>query len=240
MYRYPLRNGHGSVEVLEVLSADVLDGAALRLVDTTLTVYSNMQGLLNYGQRDALTGLLNRKTFDEEFFKARMHILSPAPEPADERRVADGSTRSWIGMVDIDFFKRINDGYGHLIGDEVLLLVAQVLCKSCRPDDLVYRFGGEEFLVLLRCAEETDAAQVFERLRLKVETYNFPRVEHVTASIGFTELLASDSPAAALGRADQAVYFAKAHGRNQVQSHARLVAEGELAPEESLGDVELF
>ncbi len=99
MYRYPLRNGHGSVEVLEVLCADVLDGAALRLVDATLTVYSNMQGLLNYGQRDALTGLLNRKTFDEEFFKARTHILSPAPEPADERRVADGSTRSWVGMV---------------------------------------------------------------------------------------------------------------------------------------------
>ena len=85
-----------------------------------------------------------------------------------------------------------------------------------------------------------DAQRAFERLRLNTSPYAFPQVGHITVSVGFSELHSADSPSAAIERADRAVYYAKSHGRNQVQSHADLVARGELELSEKIGDVELF
>jgi two-component system cell cycle response regulator len=72
--------------------------------------------------------------------------------------------RTWLGVIDIDHFKLINDTYGHLYGDEVLILVARLMMRSCvRVDDLVYRYGGEEFVVMLKAANEHNAMMAFDR-----------------------------------------------------------------------------
>lgn len=144
-------------------------------------------------------------------------------------------------MIDIDHFKRVNDGFGHLIGDEVLVLVARIMRQCFRHYDRLYRFGGEEFVVLLRGGSEVDAQVAFERFRSSVEQYVFPQVQHVTISLGYTEVRHHDTPSAAFSRADQAVYQAKHQGRNQVLCYEALVRTGVLHGEDQhIGDVELF
>jgi diguanylate cyclase (GGDEF)-like protein len=147
---------------------------------------------------------------------------------------------AWLGLIDIDHFKRVNDNHGHLLGDEALLLLSRLMRSSFRFHDHLYRFGGEEFVVLMRCDDAAAATIALQRLRSNVERYAFPQLGHLTVSIGFTQVLPSDSPASAFDRADKAVYYAKQHGRNQVQHHADLVAAGLLALESRSSDVELF
>jgi diguanylate cyclase (GGDEF)-like protein len=236
---FPLATDREVVGVLELVTDAPLRTEAQRMVCSILRIYRNFQGLLDYSERDTLTGLLNRKTFDESFLK----ISSAIPGPGggqDARRTAGPGTRYWLGMIDIDHFKTVNDTYGHLIGDEVLLLLSRLMRSSFRFHDRLYRFGGEEFVVLMRCDNEVDAQRAFERLRLNTSAYAFPQIGHITVSVGFSELKSGDSPSSAIERADKAVYWAKTHGRDQVQSHADLVARGELDVSEKIGDVELF
>ncbi len=238
---FPISTDREVLGVIEIESSAPLDERDQRMVTSILRIYRNFQGLLDYSERDTLTGLLNRKTFDESFLKASAEAAVPAAPDGDSgRRLAAERCRHWLGVIDIDHFKRVNDSYGHLIGDEVLLLMARLMRGSFRFDDRLYRFGGEEFVVLMRCADAHAAAQAFERLRGNVERHLFPQVGHITVSIGFTEVKTGDTPAAAFERADRAVYFAKGHGRNQVRQHAELVASGHLADEAKTGDVELF
>jgi diguanylate cyclase (GGDEF)-like protein len=236
---FPLATDREVVGVLELETDHPLDTEAQRMVCSILRVYRNFEGLLDYSERDTLTGLLNRKTFDESFLKisSSMHGHTGG---GDTRRTAGPGSLYWLGMIDIDHFKTVNDTYGHLIGDEVLLLLSRLMRSSFRFHDRLYRFGGEEFVVLMRCDSELDAQRAFERLRVNTEGYGFPQVGNITVSIGFSELKSADSPSAAIERADKAVYYAKAHGRNQVQSYAELVARGELEVTEKVGDVELF
>ena len=231
---FPLATDREVVGVLELETEEPLNTDAQRMVCSILRVYRNFEGLLDYSERDTLTGLLNRKTFDESFLKisSAMHSYASA---SDTRR-----SLYWLGMIDIDHFKAVNDSYGHLIGDEVLLLLSRLMRSSFRFHDRLYRFGGEEFVVLMRCDSELDAQRAFDRLRINTEGYGFPQVGNITVSIGFSELKGGDSPSAAIERADKAVYYAKTHGRNQVQSYADLVARGELDVTEKVGDVELF
>jgi diguanylate cyclase (GGDEF)-like protein len=239
---FPLATEREIVGVLELHTARRLKAEAQRMVSSVLRIYHNFQGLLDYSERDTLTGLLNRKTFDESFLKAVSelpHRLTPV-SAGDDRRHAEIHPRYWLGVIDIDHFKSINDRFGHLIGDEVLLLLSRLMRSSFRFNDLLYRFGGEEFVVLMRCEDEADAAHAFERFRLNTAQYAFPQVGRITVSIGFTQIRGGDSPAAAFERADKAVYHAKGAGRNQVQSHAALVAQGTMVEAKQLSDVELF
>lgn len=159
---------------------------------------------------DPLTGLRNRRWLDDAFVRQ-----------LDRTRRA-GRPLSLL-MIDVDYFKTINDECGHLVGDEVLRHLGQVLAGSLRPQDLLARFGGEEFAVLLPNVDEERAQSVAERLRQAVERAPSapgggmrPRV---TVSIGVATLSADDTePATAtlLHRADQALYRAKQTGRNRV------------------------
>jgi diguanylate cyclase (GGDEF)-like protein len=237
---FPVSTDRESLGVLEIESAAALDERDRRMVLSILRIYHNFQGLLDYSERDTLTGLLNRKTFDESFLKIAAEPPPAAAGGHDGRRSVPANPRSWLGVIDIDHFKQVNDNFGHLIGDEVLLLLSRLMRASFRFHDRLYRFGGEEFVVLMRCAGPEAAALAFERLRRNVEQFAFPQVGHITVSIGFTGLRAGDTPNAAFERADRAVYHAKSHGRNQVAHHAELVARGELADEAKVGDVELF
>ncbi len=206
-----------------------------------LNVYRNFQNLLDYSERDSLTGLLNRKTFDEKFSKLAASTASPdsASQEAEERRSSDESKEQWLAVVDIDHFKRVNDTFGHLYGDEVLILVANLLRTSFRSQDRIFRFGGEEFVILLRSTTLEDARRIFERFRTSVEQYNFPQVGQVTVSLGFVSI-SVETPVVILGHADQALYYAKTHGRNQVCYYDELVSNGLLHSEVSNDTVEFF
>lgn len=229
------------IGVLELTTERPLDAEQARLVTSILRIYRNFHGLLDYSERDTLTGLLNRKTFDESFMRVANEPAPRGEGPAasDPRRAA-APAGCWLGVIDIDHFKSVNDTHGHLIGDEVLLLLSRLMRSSFRYQDRLYRFGGEEFVVLMRSASPEAAAGAFERLRSNVEAYGFPRVGRITVSVGFTEVRPGDTPAGAFERADKAVYYAKQHGRNQVANHAALVSTGALAEKAHDGDVELF
>ncbi|MEK7700072.1 MAG: diguanylate cyclase [Planctomycetota bacterium] len=125
-------------------------------------------------------------------------------------------------FADIDYFKRINDTYGHQEGDSVLKAVADLLKQGLRRSDVLCRWGGEEFLILLRGTRIQEAAQIAERLRQKVESHQFPlflpfeQSGLVTISIGCAELLPRTQIAQLIEKADNALYTAKNNGRNKV------------------------
>ena len=231
----------GESGVLEVETDAPLPLRELKAMQTMLRVFGNFQNLLESSQRDALTGLLNRQTFDATFLKASLPPAggSDVLEQADRREANMNSY--WLGVVDIDHFKLVNDRFGHLIGDEVLVLVARIMRQTFRHYDRLFRFGGEEFVILVRGGSEQHALRVFERFRLNMQAYAFPQVGQVTISLGFTEVRSGDTPSAAFARADQAVYQAKHQGRNRTFSFEALVASGVIQLEDDkVGDVELF
>jgi diguanylate cyclase (GGDEF)-like protein len=244
---FPVANDQYSVQVLELHTERPLDAEALRTVSSVLRIYRNFQDLLDYSERDTLTGLLNRKTFDERFMRmasvgqepAAAPPATPAPGVPELRRLAPAG-RMWLAVIDIDHFKRVNDVYGHLIGDEVLLLLSRLMRSTFRFHDHLYRFGGEEFVVLMRCDDVEAATSALQRLRQVVAGYRFPQVERITVSVGFTALRASDTPSGAFERADLALYHIKQNGRDGVACHAELVAQGHLQDRERDNDVELF
>jgi len=207
-------------------------------------VYANHLALIEKTQRDKLTGLFNRETLDDEITKILVNDCDDllSVNLHDARR-SSGAACNWLGVIDIDHFKRINDDFGHLYGDEVLILTSRLMTSGCiRDDDLVYRYGGEEFVVLLKAATEQDALNAFERLRLIVAEHEFPQVGNVTISIGFVEITNQQTPSDVIGEADGALYYAKHNGRNQTQSYHQLVDDGELVVAEHVAssDVELF
>ncbi|MGB7479070.1 MAG: GGDEF domain-containing protein [Burkholderiaceae bacterium] len=228
---------------LEISRPSVFPDDTRHMMEGILSVYRNFQNLLDYSERDSLTGLLNRKTFDENFSKMVNAALPPdhpvAPASDPDRRLHGEHKDQWLAVVDIDNFKRVNDRFGHLYGDEVLILIANLLRNSFRMQDRIFRFGGEEFVILLRSTTLAEARNIFTRFRTNVENYPFPQVGQVTVSIGFASI-SQQTPVVILGHADQALYYAKTHGRNQVCHYDELMANGELESQLSNDSVEFF
>ncbi|GAB3434097.1 GGDEF domain-containing protein [Massilia solisilvae] len=238
----PIWRGELAATILEIARAAPFTAAEIHTIDGIVGVYRNFRNLLEYSERDSLTGLLNRKTFDDQL--ARMlqcaaEQESPLPGQPERRQKGTGHEQ-WLAVVDVDHFKLVNDRFGHLYGDEVLILIANMLQSSFRAHDRVFRFGGEEFVVLLRSTTLENARRIIERFRAGVENHHFPQVGTVTVSVGFTCIKPYDSPVVTLGHADQALYFAKTHGRNQVCHYDQLVADGLLATVASNDTAEFF
>jgi diguanylate cyclase (GGDEF)-like protein len=217
-----------------------LEGARA-LAEGFARIYANYITLLNESERDKLTGLYNRRTFERH-----LQRLFGRPAPAalpHERRISRATPTSavWLAIFDIDHFKRINDTYGHIYGDEVILLLAQQMRACFRQGDVLFRFGGEEFVVLLAENDEAEARTALERFRQRIASHLFPQVGHVSVSIGYARAGASDYPEMVVDRADKALYFAKQHGRNRTHGYEELVGLGELASEAvSTGSIDLF
>jgi len=243
LYRWPLVTDFDERMVLEVCTRQPLSDDALQAVIHLGTVYLNLLRLLDHCERDSLTTLLNRKSFDESFLRITMQpdlSRSWVEAPNGESRHTTQTTEYWMAVMDIDHFKRVNDGFGHLIGDEVLLLMARIMRDTFRHGDRLYRFGGEEFVVLLCCQPDQSAHAIFERMRLNVENHPFPQVGRITISIGYTRIRPHDTPADAFDRADQAVYLAKSRGRNLSLSYEDHLQPTEAEVHRKDGDVELF
>lgn len=155
--------------------------------------------------RDELTGVYNRRYLMERIVEE------------NQRCNRYGSTYC-LCMLDIDFFKRVNDSYGHLAGDEVLRGVAMVASKTLRGTDFFGRFGGEEFIIALINTSIDGAMIIAERVRQKIEEISFDEIHpglQITVSIGVAAHVSSEEPAQTLKRADDALYRAKDSGRNR-------------------------
>lgn len=243
---FPINVDRRVLGVLEVVCGTPLATEELDTAEGFLGLYRNYLSLLDYSERDTLTGLLNRKTFDENLGKILQGLsagdLSLAGDStAPPRRRQNDEGKHWLAVVDVDHFKRVNDQFGHLYGDEVLLLLARIMQESFRHQDRLFRFGGEEFVVILRATSEDEVAVALERLRASVEGHLFPQVGTVTVSVGYTGINSSDTIPDIVGRADDALYFAKENGRNQVSSYERLLASGKVSAREAPNsDIELF
>ena len=206
------------------------------LLAKLLQVYSNQTLMLSRSELDPLTGLYNRQTFDDR-------IRRVAQRAEGQRRAADGRSSSAVcfALFDIDHFKQVNDQFGHLYGDEVLILMARLMVQSFRHEDLLFRYGGEEFAVVLANADLEIATAALERFRRKAEAYAFPQIGHKTVSIGFTAMGTVQGVEEVVMRADKALYYAKNNGRNQTHCYETLVAMGRLEPVTlAKGEVELF
>lgn len=203
------------------------------LLNGLLRVYRNYYRLLEESERDKLTGLLNRNSLERRITKL-------ANEPVDSTETVLNHDTSWLAVIDIDFFKRVNDTYGHVCGDEILLIVAQKMQSYFADKNLLFRFGGEEFIVVIKNMAQVQAHAVFDNFRLLVEQQVFPFDEHITVSIGFSEFANVDYPTCIIDQADKALYYAKENGRNCVHDYGDLVKQG-LIPESAIeGDIELF
>ncbi len=152
---------------------------------------------------DRLTHLCNRVRL-EEVFSEQLHVAQRYGTPFA------------LLLCDIDFFKRINDSFGHIVGDKVLVEIAQILEATIRETDLIGRWGGEEFLVICRETDREGAMLLAERLREAVEKHAFATGERQTLSIGVSCYAPQDTEVSMLGRADRALYLAKNDGRNRV------------------------
>lgn len=172
---------------------------------------ARMQRLRELASTDALTGVANRRSIERQGADAIAHA----------RRAGEGFTAL---TFDIDYFKRVNDGHGHLIGDQVLARIAHACQGALRQFDLLGRTGGEEFLVLLPNTHIEQAHPIAERLCAAVAAIDFSGIADglaMTISVGMAELGADDADLKALmQRADNALYRAKAEGRNRIEVEA--------------------
>ena len=238
----PIWIGDKADTCLEIVHPNPFSSDTLHIIGGIVSVYRNFQNLLDYSERDSLTGLLNRKTFDDQLAKM-LHSAAgdgmPLPEAQERRRPVD-TEKQWLAVIDVDHFKLVNDKFGHLYGDEVLILIANLLQSSFRAHDRVFRFGGEEFVVLLRSTSLDNARRIIDRFRNNVAKHHFPQVGKVTVSVGFVSICLSDAPVVILGHADQALYYAKSHGRNQTCHYDQLVSGGLLATVASNDTAEFF
>ncbi|WP_161493314.1 GGDEF domain-containing protein [Zoogloea sp. LCSB751] len=244
LHCFPIQAERRTLGVLEVVCSTQLSEENLGTAEGFLGLYRNYMSLLDYSERDTLTGLLNRKTFDENLGKIltalAVHRNSVGDDSPLRRRQQDDGTH-WLAVLDVDHFKRINDQFGHLYGDEVLLLLARLMRDCFRHQDRLFRFGGEEFVIVLRAGTQGEVVHALERLRETIESYPFPQVGQVTVSMGYTHIRPQDTIPEIVGRADEALYFAKENGRNQIACHETLQADGRIATrEQPNGSMELF
>jgi len=180
-----------------------------RLEEKLIEINSLQADLRDLATHDPLTGLFNRRFLDE--------IMDQEFSRAKRKKYC-----LCLVMVDIDHFKILNDTYGHKAGDEILKTLSNILTSHIRRGDYAFRYGGEEFLILLSDSHQGDATQRLDQLRLMVEQNGFlyeGKELHITISAGVAEFSGgSPTPDAVLTRADSALYIAKAHGRNRVES----------------------
>lgn len=153
---------------------------------------------------DALTGITNRGQFDTLLEKELV-------------RAQRYHTPIYLIMFDIDHFKRVNDNFGHLIGDSVLVQLAKLVSEKIRLNDVFARWGGEEFVLLLTGGDILGALRLAENLRMDIQSFVFPEVGRVTCSFGVAEFAETDAIKDLVKRADMALYKAKSHGRNCVE-----------------------
>ena len=208
----PIRSADGHLGLLHVQSSEALSAKTVESISLFagqvalgLANLRMREALRRQTVRDALTGVFNRRYFDETLQR----------ELAAARRT---NTPVSVLMVDLDHFKRTNDTFGHAAGDEALRTLGRILRSAFRESDVVCRYGGEEFAIILPNADVHDAYNRAEAFRQLVERTELGgatrRLGHISASVGLASSVDFDSPQGLLQAADSALYYAKSKGRN--------------------------
>ena len=190
------------VGAVDYITKPVRPSVVLARVNTHITLKQQRDLLKEIALKDQLTGLYNR-----------YYLLETA-----EQRLAHTTRHSdplSVMLLDLDYFKQINDTHGHLVGDKVLQAIGGLLGELCRKDDIPARFGGEEFVLLMGHCDLTSARTKAETVRAEVEQLK-PEGLDITVSIGVVQFFTGESIEQLLDRADKALYKAKDQGRNCV------------------------
>ncbi|MFL0799603.1 MAG: GGDEF domain-containing protein [Agarilytica sp.] len=209
-----LLSGLSIVAIVPILQEELAPLAILKILVTlfvnvtcayvfSLVMRNQSRALKKLSQKDPLTQVGNRGAMDaslEKVFKS--HVTEGLPMCAL--------------MVDIDYFKEINDTFGHQVGDDILIKVAEILELNVRTAESVYRYGGEEFLVLAKNMTIAGAGQLAEELRTKIESSVFKDDARITISVGISALTEEKGTVEWVEQADKALYSAKSNGRNCV------------------------
>ncbi|HZF71318.1 transporter substrate-binding domain-containing diguanylate cyclase, partial [Sulfuricurvum sp.] len=159
--------------------------------------------LLKIATTDPLTGLTNRIRLDEKLVECHQSYLRT------QRTYA-------VMIIDLDNFKRVNDTYGHLVGDKTLVTFAQIIRSNVREMDLVGRWGGEEFMIICPETNINGADRLATKIQELVNTFDFPHIHTLTCSFGISECHKGDRVEDVVGRADDALFRAKEEGRNRI------------------------
>ena len=179
-------------------------------VNNSIEALENIQTIMNYANRDYLTGLYNRRYF----FKEINEYVEDIKESGEKFAIA---------MIDIDHFKNVNDTYGHDVGDKVIVTLADILRSSTSPKDVVARFGGEEFCIVLKNINRYSAQDILARIHSEVENYSFQvdkeQFISFTISIGAVLFNEDETLEEAINEADMMLYKAKNEGRNRLIFH---------------------
>ncbi|MCB2307973.1 GGDEF domain-containing protein [Clostridium estertheticum] len=161
-----------------------------------LELLAKNEELQEVSTTDGVTRIYNRRKineiFNEEYLQAQCYGINFS-----------------VIIIDVDWFKLVNDTYGHQAGDQVLFELAQLMKDSLRITEYIGRWGGEEFFIVLPNVSANDGYALAERIRLKVSNYNFGTPKHLTCSFGITEYMKDDSIEKIIKRADMALYQAK-------------------------------
>ena len=165
----------------------------------------NQIELENKTLHDKLTGAYNREYFEQNY----KYFI---------KKYATGTSLLGLAFLDIDYFKLVNDEYGHEVGDGVLIAFVNRIQKSLRESDMFFRWGGEEFILVLQIKHQNDLEKILEKIRKLIEETSFETVGHRTCSIGATVYKDNEDIKETIKRADDAVYVAKDQGRNRVIS----------------------
>lgn len=198
-----LVNLKGELQDFEITLKKIEKQSEYIIVFNDITTYVSEKNEYEYfAYHDHLTKIYNRQKFDELFLKAL------------ENKNRYGDHLSVI-LIDIDHFKRVNDTYGHIVGDLVLVLLATIVVENLRINDVFARWGGEEFIILLPRTDIDSAYRKAEELRQIIEAYADKKLPQITISLGVTEVTDTDNMNSCLQRVDKALFMAK-EKRNDV------------------------
>jgi diguanylate cyclase (GGDEF)-like protein len=205
-------------------------------------IYENYLSILDTSERDKLTGLFNRETFESKVNQLfNKNIRIPDKVNTCKRQLVQ-SNPSWLVMIDIDHFKNVNDQFGHVCGDEVLLIFSQLLKSFFRKTDLLFRYGGEEFILLMESATQEMINKKLNEFRKYIAIHHFPLINSITISLGYAQLDQHVYIFDIVDRADKALYYVKDNGRNAISCFEVLIEQGLIKDRKELtdSDIELF
>ena len=238
----PIRQANTVIGIISITSNNSLTDQH-PLIDGIVRIYENYLILIHENETDKLTSLYNRRTFDQKLKRLLLDQQKLSQDNNDfteNSRTYNEEDSAWLAGLDVDHFKQVNDSFGHVYGDEVLLLLAQEMKKHFRREDIIFRFGGEEFVIILAATSMENAQNILERFRIHIENFTFPQVGKITISLGLAKITDQDFPPDILEKADKALYYAKENGRNQTHCYETLVTEGKLEQSNKTGEIELF
>ncbi len=221
LYSLPVVFGDEFYGCLFVTGLTSSDQKIIHLCQACLDIYIHQRHLLLQSNTDPLTQLLNRQTLETTLLK----VLTPTPG-CPSSRATDKKTAWYMALMDLDNFKQINDNFGHVIGDEVLLIFAQLTQASFRQHDYLFRYGGEEFAAIFQCENTCQVENILNRARITIGEHAFSQVGHVSVSIGFTRLSKQLTVPDLFHQADKALYYSKNQGKDRVSNFEQIKDHG--------------